>query len=168
MATVRYFWHGFIHRGTTCRKPSARPSLLMFGIDRPIARISSSLVLYRLPRNGSCRSDRNRMDSYRVSTVDVPESPIASGARRPWQQQWCDSLHFHEKWWGSVPPSVVVFACVHAITISSPKWRTHCEGPGTTQELNLSLLWCCQYRTSTKVDALIVYDAFQTLAKGDK
>ena len=25
------------------------------------------------------------MDSYRVITVDVPESPIASGARGPWQ-----------------------------------------------------------------------------------
>ena len=33
-------------------KPSARPSLLMFRIDRHIARISSSLVLYRDPRSG--------------------------------------------------------------------------------------------------------------------
>ena len=47
------------------RTPSAQPSLLMFRIDRPIARISLSLVLY-----GSLaavlslwRSDRNRMDS---------------------------------------------------------------------------------------------------------
>ena len=30
-----------------------RPSLLLFRIDRPIASISSSLVLYRVPRNGS-------------------------------------------------------------------------------------------------------------------
>ena len=30
-----------------------RPSLLMSCIDRPIARISSSLVLYRVPRSGS-------------------------------------------------------------------------------------------------------------------
>ena len=65
--------------------PSARPSLLMFRIDRPIARISSSLVLYRVPRSGSFtyRRDRNRMNSYRVGTVDVPASPIASGARGP-------------------------------------------------------------------------------------
>ena len=33
------------------RTPSERPSLLMFRIDRPIARISSSLVLYWSPRN---------------------------------------------------------------------------------------------------------------------
>ena len=49
---------------------------------------------------------RNRMDSYQVNTVDVPESPNASGVRSPWQQQQCHSLHCHEEWWGSVPPSV--------------------------------------------------------------
>ena len=37
------------------------------------------------------------MDLYRVSTVDVPESPIASCARGPWQQR-CDSLHCYEEW----------------------------------------------------------------------
>ena len=52
--------------------------------------------------------DRNCMDSCWVSTVDVTESPIASGARGLWQQQWCDSLHCHEEWWDSVPQSVVV------------------------------------------------------------
>ena len=40
---------------------------------------------------------------------------------------------------GSVPPSVV-FSWIHAIMISSPKWKNHCEGPGTTQEMNLSVL----------------------------
>ena len=34
-----------------CWSPSASPSLLMFRIDRHIARIRSSLVLYRVPRN---------------------------------------------------------------------------------------------------------------------
>ena len=29
---------------------------------------------------------------------------------------------------------------VHAIAISSPKWKNHCKGPGTTQEINLSVL----------------------------
>ena len=82
------------------RTPSARPSLFMFRIDRPRARIRLSLVLYRIPRSGSLilARDRNRMDSYLVSTVDVPESPIP---RSPRQQQRCDSLHCHEKWWGS-------------------------------------------------------------------
>ena len=73
MTTVPYFWHGYIHSGTTflylqyshpliyhfCqmfgrrRTPSARPSLLMFSIDRPITRVSSFPVLYRVPRRGS-------------------------------------------------------------------------------------------------------------------
>ena len=30
--------------------------------------------------------DLNRVDSYRVSMVAIPESPIFSGARGPWQQ----------------------------------------------------------------------------------
>ena len=33
------------------------------------------------------RRDRNRLDSYRVSRENVPESPIYSGVRGPWQQQ---------------------------------------------------------------------------------
>ena len=35
------------------RTPSARQSLLMYHIDRPISRISSSLLLYRVPGSGS-------------------------------------------------------------------------------------------------------------------
>ena len=29
---------------------------------------------------------------------------------------------------------------IHVITISSPKWKNHCERPGTTQEMNLPVL----------------------------
>ena len=93
-------------------RPSVRPSLLMFRIDYPIARISSSLALYQVLAVvlSLWQRDRNRIDSYQVSTVDVPESPIASGARGQWQQQRCDCLHCHEESWGSVPPRVVVFS----------------------------------------------------------
>ena len=38
------------------RTPSTRPSLLMFGIDRPREFISSSLVLYRVARSDSFSS----------------------------------------------------------------------------------------------------------------
>ena len=96
------------------RTSSARSSLLMFHIDRPIARISSSLVF-----SGThtvvlslWRRDRNHMDSYQVSTVDVVESPISSSTRGPWRQQRCDALHCHEEWWTSVPPSVFAFSWV--------------------------------------------------------
>ena len=165
MTTVRYFCHSFIDRGTTFmylqyngtplfitfllmfgshHKPSARPYLMMLRIDRPIARISSFLVLYFVPRMvvSLCRRDHNCMDSYRVSTVDVPESPIASGPRGLWQQG-CDSLHCHEECWvlyhqlSSFSPESMQF---HAVKFSSPKWKNHCEGPGTTREMNLSLL----------------------------
>ena len=131
MATVRYFYHGFIHSGTTfmyiqysaplfitffqmfrrCRTPSARPSLLIFHIDHIdwyvylLCCIGSLAVIRSLRRR-----DRNRMDSYRVSTVDVPESHISSGAIGPWQQQQCNSLHCHEEWWGSVTPILFSWA----------------------------------------------------------
>ena len=64
------------------RTLSARPSSLMFRIDRHTARISSFLVLHRVVLSLWLRH-RNRMDSYRVSTVGVPEYPIVSGARGP-------------------------------------------------------------------------------------
>ena len=67
----------------------------------------------------------NRMESYQVSKVDVPESPTVNGAWGPWQQR-CDSLHCHEEWWSSLPPSVVVFSWVLATTISPPKRKNHC------------------------------------------
>ena len=59
--------------------PSVSPSLLMFYINRPKARRSSHLLLYRsLAMDLSLwRRDRNRMDAYQMSIVDVPESPIA-------------------------------------------------------------------------------------------
>ena len=118
MATVWYFWHGFNIVTplfiTVCqmfgsrRTPSVPPSLLVFCIDRSKARVSSSIVLYRVPRSvlSLWRRNRNRMESYRVSTVDVPESGIASNIRGPWLQQRCNSLYCHEEWWGSVPSSV--------------------------------------------------------------
>ena len=96
--------------------------------------------------------------------MDVQESPIASGTWGSWLQQ-CDSLHFHEEWWGSVPPSAVIFSWVNVIMISSRKWKKHCKGPSTTEEVNLSMLQGSQYRTSTKMDLLMVYNYFQTFGK---
>ena len=53
------------------RIPSARPSWLMFNIDRSIARISSYLVLYRVLAVVLFlwRIDRNRMDSEEKTTI---------------------------------------------------------------------------------------------------
>ena len=61
---------------------------------------------------------------------------------------------------GSVPPSVLVFSWVHAITMSSSNWKNHCEEPGKTQEMNVSVMYGCQYGISTKMNALIVYTHF--------
>ena len=65
----------------TRHTPSVRLFSLIFCIECPIAWISSSLVLYWVAHSGSFtwQRDHNCMDPYRVSTVDVSESPIASG-----------------------------------------------------------------------------------------
>ena len=52
----------------------------------------------------------------------LSRAPFAAGNGRFW-----NSHRTHPKW-------------VHAITISSKKWKTHSEGPGTTQYMNLSVL----------------------------
>ena len=45
--------------------------------------------------------------------------------------------------------------------------KNHCDGPGTAQKMNLSMLYGGKYGTTTKMDALFVYDAFQTFGKSD-
>ena len=40
----------------------------------------------------------------------------------------------------SHPAAAATDLLAHAITISSPKWKNHSVGPGTTQEMNLSVL----------------------------
>ena len=113
-----------------------------FRIDRPIERISSSLVLYWVPRSGSfiLAKRSNSMDSWeneRDSEVQNPppflmtmqgvtpllsRTSCAAGSGRFW-----NTHRTHPIW-------------VHAITISSPKWKNYCEGLGTTQVMHLSML----------------------------
>ena len=76
------------------RSRSACPSLLMFRTDHAIAVCCTGALAVVL---SLWRRDINHMDSYRVSMMDVPESPISSGARGPSQQQRCDSLHCYEE-----------------------------------------------------------------------
>ena len=137
--------------------PSAHPTLLIFRIDRPIAwkvhllcYTGSFAVVISLWRRYNC------MDSYWASTVDVSESPIASGTRGLWQQRY-DTLHYHEEWWGSVSTSVVVFSWVHAINISSPKW--------TTVRDPVQHKWWIYRAIERSITSAKMYDAFQTFGK---
>ena len=120
------------------RTPSASPSLLMFRIDRPIARISSSLccteslaVVLSL-----WRRVRNRMDSgdstlwYRTPSffmamqgVTPLLSRIAAGNGRFW------NIHRTHPIW------------VHAITISSPKWKITAVDPVQHKKLTYPCYW---------------------------
>ena len=127
MTTVWYFWYAFIHRGTTFMYLQYSRSLIyhvLQNIRKASYTISVSIFVdiqywspYSTDTFFSCvvpaplqwffhfgEDIVNAWTPYRVSTVDVPESPIASSTRGPWQQQ-CDYLHCHEEWWSSVPPS---------------------------------------------------------------
>ena len=98
----------------------------MFPIDWPVALITylscctGFLVVVLL----LWRRDRNCMDSYQVSMVDVPESLIASNARGPWQQR-CDSLHCHENSW-------VLYHQVSSFPPESMRLRSLCRSERTT------------------------------------
>ena len=133
LATIRYFQYSFIHRRTTFMYLQySRPLKFfqMFGRPYSTDTFISCLVPGPLQWFFQFGEDIVIARSRRVNMKDVSESPIASGARRPWQPR-CDSLPCHE-WWCSVPPNVVVFSRVYAVTISSPKWKNHREWPGRT------------------------------------
>ena len=79
----------------------------MFRIDRPIARISSSLVLYQVTRIGSFTLGEEIVITWtHIEWVQWMIQNLPMPARGPWQQ-WCDTLHCHGEWWGSVPPSAL-------------------------------------------------------------
>ena len=66
------------------------------------------------------RPQTSNIHTYQVSKVDVPESPIASVVRGLWLQQRCDSLHCHEEWWASVPPSASHSPWKHSCVLQPP------------------------------------------------
>ena len=68
-----------------------------------------------------------------------------------------DAVLYHQVW--SFSPEFMRLRSPHQSE------KNHCEGPGTTQEMNLPVLQGGQYGTPTKMDALMVYDAFQTFGK---
>ena len=96
----------------------------------------------------------SKVDGKRYLLLYVPAAPPSSRAQEkttilcgtelhfPWQFKESHRCWFHGplappgngKIW-NIHHSQPIW--VHAITISSPKWNNHCEGPGTTQEMNL-------------------------------
>ena len=125
------------------RTPSARPSLPMFRTDRPIARISSRVLSgpshWFLPLAKRSLSHKLRRSPTFFMTIQgvtllLSRTSCTAGTGRFW------NIHCTRP------------ITVHVITSSSPKWKNHCEGPSTTQEMNLSVLQGGQYGTSTKMD----------------
>ena len=146
MVTIQYFRHGINHRGTT----------FMY------LQYSYPLIYYLLPNVWKA--------TFNISSsicVDVPYClPHFQRRKRSLTAAAAWLLAFSLRMVGRVwnihrthPISV------NAITISSPAWKNHCEGPSTTQEINLSVLKGSQYGTPRNMYTLMVYDDFLTFGK---
>ena len=147
-------------------KPSARLSLLMFRFDSPIARISSSLVLYRVLRSDFHFGEEIVIvllsgENYDTWWYRTPSFFVTMQGVTP-LLSWISCAADNGRFWNIHRTHPI---WVHAITIAPPKWKNNCEGPGITQEMNLSMLHGGQYRISTNMNALMVYYAFQTFGK---
>ena len=174
---LRYFWYVFIHMGKTfvCLKytchiiyhllPNVWKALYTISpsifVDVPCWTPNSTdnFVSCVVPVLSLWRRDRNHIlveysGCSRISHCQRRKIAIIAAA------VWLLALS-----WRTVGAYFVVFFWVHAITISSPKWKNYCERSGTTQEMNLSVLYGGQYGTWRKMDALMVYDSFHTFVK---
>ena len=99
----------------------------MLRIDRPVARINSSLVLYRVPHSGSFTLNSGENDDtwwYRTPSFFITiqgvtpllsRTSCAAGNGRFWNIH-----HTHPIW-------------DHVITISSSKRKNYCEGTGANK-----------------------------------
>ena len=67
------------------------------------------------------------------TSSSAQEKTMTQGGTNPHHSSWhCKESHC---WQWEIHCTHSIWG--HAITISSPKWKNHYEGPGTTQEMNL-------------------------------
>ena len=183
MATVRYFRHGFIHKETTLLYlQHNHPTYLShFQNVWKASYTAKASVFADVPYWPPYSTDK--FISYVVLGPSQwfflfsEEFVIAQTQEKTTTLVVENSIILHDNARGHIVAAVtnlkVRFWNVHlthpiwfhAIEISSPKWKNHCERPDTTQEMNLFELEGGQYGTSTKMGALMVYDAFQTFVK---
>ena len=134
MATVRYFWHDFIHRGTTFMylQYNHPPYLSPFAncLEVVVVHHQPSIFVdvlywqsYSMDKFISCVvPGSSQWFFYFGEEIVIAWTHIGwvrwmfqnlllptANAVGPWQQQWWDSLHCQEEWWGSVLSSGVRF-----------------------------------------------------------
>ena len=152
--------------------PSAPPSLLMFRIDRPIARISPSLVFVPSPSQWFFNFGEEIVITWTLTgwerwmSQNLP-FPAPEEVRDRWQQQ-CYSLRCHEELWvlyhqvSSISPESVPLRSLRQserTTTRDPvhhkRWTYPCFRAVNTEHQQRWTRWCCT--TPSKY-----------LAKGDK
>ena len=117
--------------------PSALSTLLMFCIYHTVARISSSLLCCTRSLSvvlSLWRRDRNRMNSG--------ENDDTWWYRTPSFFMTMQGVTPLLSWTSCITAmgdsgTYIVFTrhWIHVIIVSLPKWKNHCEGPSTTQEM---------------------------------
>ena len=151
MATVRYFWLGFIHSSTT---------FVYFQYSHPSPYLSSFV-------KASCTISTSMFDDvlhwplYSTDTFAVvlwlwqrDHNRMDLGVNDDTWWHWTPSLFMTMQGFAPLLSRISSAAgngifwnshrthsiWVHAITTPSPKRKNHCEGPSTTQEINLCVL----------------------------
>ena len=102
--------------------PTVHPSLLMFHTDHPTAWISWSLVLYRVPRSGSFTLAETVITWTHIGAQEVCES---SSSVTPCIVMKHDGVMYSPESWMNV--------------VLQENEEVGSKGPGTTQEMNLSI-----------------------------
>ena len=123
-------------------KPSARLSLLMFRFDSPIARISSSLVLYRVLRSDFHFGEEIVIvllsgENYDTWWYRTPSFFVTMQGVTP-LLSWISCAADNGRFWNIHRTHPI---WVHAITISSQKWKNHWEGPGIAHDEFMRAIW---------------------------
>ena len=161
MTTVRYFWHAFIHRGTTfmCLQYS-RPLIyhLLPNVCNASYTISASIFVdvpywppYSTDKFISCLVPGPSQCFFRFGEEIVISCTHVERVLRIFQISQCQRRNrsvtaavwlsaLSWRMMGFCTTKCRRFLLVYAVTISSPRWKKYCRGPGTKQEINLSLL----------------------------
>ena len=151
------------------RTPSPRPSLLMFRTDRPIARLRSYFLLYRVPRSSSfILAKRSKSHGLRRNRRHlVVQNPIIlhnnanshTAAVTELLRRWKWEILEHPPYSRDMSP------CDY-----DPFAKVKEPLPGTRYKTRDELIRAIgrSIRNINKMDVHMVYDAYQTFAKSDK
>ena len=156
MATVQYFWYGFNHRGTTFMylyhllsnvwKVSYTISMSIFvyvpylspySTDKFISCVVPSPSQWFFHFGDDYDNHMNSGENYDIWWYRIPSFFMTMQGLTPQLLSQTSCTTGNGRFWNI---HCTYPTWVHAITISLPEWKNHCERPGKTQEVKLAML----------------------------